>query len=54
MGWAVQLRQCGDVVVRYRFADGPTQDIPVRACYPGNGYLSYSGTVSGSWLEEQR
>jgi hypothetical protein len=54
MGWAVQLRQCGDVVVHYRFADGRTQDIPVRACYPSNGYLSYSGTISGRWLEEQR
>jgi len=54
MGWAVQLRQCGDAVVRYRFADGPTQDVPVRACYPSDGYLSYSGAVFGRWLEEQR
>jgi hypothetical protein len=54
MGWAVQLRQCGDAVVRYRFAGGRTQDFPVRVCYPSSGYLSYSGTVSGSWLEERR
>ena len=54
MEWAAQLRQCGDAVVHYRFADGRTQDIPVRACYPSSGYLSYSGIVPGNWLEERR
>ena len=54
MEWEARLRQCGDAVVRYRFADGRTQDVPVRACYPSDGYLSYSGTVFGRWLEEQR
>jgi hypothetical protein len=54
MSWALQVRWCGNAIVRYRLADGRIQDMPLQVCYPRDGRLSYNGTISGRWLEGRR